>query len=109
MFFDGDPYSCTLPYVATSALALITPTNLGATAITFKASIAPDGTFIDVNDETGAKITVTVHTSNAGWADLTNIFPASVRFVKIVSGTSLANAKDITLATLAVASPKQGS
>lgn len=87
-------------------VGLITPASLGATAITFKAATTDNGTFIDVNDETGAKITVTVHTSNAGWADLTNIFPASVRFVKVVTGTALANAKDITLATLSVASPK---
>lgn len=72
-----------------SPVAIITPASLGATTFTFTAATSPTGTFYPVNDQTGTAITVTVSTSAAGWADITSIFPASVQYVKVISGTSI--------------------
>jgi hypothetical protein len=70
-------------------MALITPASFGATSITFEAATTFGGTYTPVYDETGAAITITVSSTNAGWYDLTNIFPASVQFVKLVASASI--------------------
>lgn len=72
-----------------SPIAIVTPASLGATTFTFTSSVTLGGTYYPVNDATGATITVTVSATNGGWADITSIFPASVQFVKLVSGTSM--------------------
>lgn len=71
-----------------SPMALVTPATFGATSITFKASI--DGTtYYTVNDDTGLPITITVSSTAAGWADITNVFPASVgSFIQLVTNTA---------------------
>jgi hypothetical protein len=70
-------------------MALVIPASFGASTITFEAAPTTDGTYAPVYDETGAAISITVNASTAGWYDLTNIFPASVRFVKLVAGSSI--------------------
>lgn len=72
-------------------MAIITPASLGATAITFQSAIAADGTFYPVLKDDGTALTVTVSSTVAGWYDITSIFPASVQYIKIVSGTSITN------------------
>lgn len=72
-------------------MAIVTPASFGATSITFQASDSPTGTFRAVYNDTGAAITVTVSSTLTAWTDITSIFPASVQFVKLVSGTSITN------------------
>lgn len=84
-------------------LALVTPASLGATSITFLWCETASGTYIPVNDHTGAAITVTVSTSAAGLADLTTIFPASVSllgklnlgWLKLKAGASITASVDV--------------
>lgn len=78
-------------------VAIITPASLGATAITFTAALTSGGTYLPVKNEAGNSITVVVDTSSAGWYDLTNIFPSSVRFIKVVANASIT--KNLTLVT----------
>ncbi len=76
-------------YSKGAPMAIVTPASFGATAITFEAATSANGTFAPVNKEDGTAISVTVSDTAAGWADLTNIFPASVRYVKLVAGSSI--------------------
>lgn len=79
-------------------VGLITPASLGVTAIKFKAATAADGTYLPLKDETGTEISVTVDTSNAGWYDLSDIFPVSVRHIKLSVASTIT--KNVTLATM---------
>lgn len=73
-------------------IAIVTPASFTATSITFQHSTTQDGTFYDVYDDTGAKITITVSGSNASWTDITNVCPASCGgFIKLVASTSITN------------------
>lgn len=79
-------------------MALVVPASFTATSISFTAAVrALDGTYYTVKNESGATITVTVDGTNAGWYDLTNIFPASVRFVKLVASTSITNTAELVV------------
>lgn len=81
-------------------VGFVTPASLGTTALSVQAATTENGTYIDVVDETGAVITATVSTSAANWCDLTNIFPASIRFIKLKAGTSIT--ADVILANTAI-------
>ena len=76
-------------YTRQAPMGLVIPDSFGATSITFEASTAIDGTYYAVKDESGAAITVTIDGTTGAWYDLTNIFPASVKFVKLVASTSI--------------------
>ena len=76
-------------------VGMMIPAGFTATTISFQASDTLAGTYAPVKDETGATITVTVDGTNASWVDLTNIFPASVKFMKLVAGTSITNTVEL--------------
>lgn len=88
--WSGSATSLEVPILSNgSPMALVLPASFGATSITFTASITPGGTHYPVKKEDNTSITVTVDSTNSGWYDLTNIFPASVRYVKLVASTSI--------------------
>lgn len=70
-------------------MGLVIPASFGATSVTFEAAPTADGTYYPVRDDRGQAITVTIDGTNAAWYDLTNIFPASIRWVKLVAGSSI--------------------
>lgn len=82
-------------------MALVIPNSFGATSITLTASKSLGGAYYPVVDETNTAITITVDGTTGKWYDLTNIFPASVKFVKFVASTSITKeatlvARDVT-------------
>lgn len=71
-------------------VAVVTPASFGQTSITFQHATTIDGTFYDVYDYTGTKITLTVSSSAASWTDITSVFPASCGgFLKLITGGSV--------------------
>lgn len=97
---DNSTTSAAIDIAGTRIVGLVTPASLGATVVTFLASTSLAGTYVDVNDADGAALSITVSTSSAGWADLTSVFPASIRFIKIKVNATIT--KNITLITAPV-------
>lgn len=67
-------------------LGIVTPASFSASEITFKASPALESSsYLDVYNSDGELITVTVDSSNAGYYDLTSVFPGSVSNVQLAA------------------------
>jgi hypothetical protein len=80
---------------AESIMSLLVPASFGLAAITFQASLTKGGTFYAVYASTGAAITVTVSATAAGIYDLTSIFPAGVRYIKLAVASAIT--KDVQI------------
>ena len=79
-------------------VALQTPAALTGTTITFTACLTADGTFLPVYDDAGTAYSVTVSTSRHIYVDERKLWAAP--FIKLVSGSSEAAERTITLMTM---------
>jgi hypothetical protein len=77
------------------------PASFTATSLRFQASETLTGTYADVKNEAGNNIVITVDGANASWIDLTNVFPISVKFGKLVASTSITNTVELIQRKLA--------
>lgn len=91
---NGATTSDALDLAGCTLTGIVFPASMTGTAMTF--SVSHDGTtFRAMKDSTGANISITI-TSSAHIALLASDF-ASVRYIKLVSGSAETGAKTITI------------
>jgi len=66
-------------------MGVLTPTSLGSAQVSFKGALSFTGDYFDVYDSANALIKLTVDSSSARYYDMTSVFPAGVRYVKLVA------------------------
>ncbi len=85
----GQSLSAAINLSAYKIMSIITPASIGgATSITFQASATENGTFVDVYDDAGTEVSVTVAASRAIGLDATAAELASLGWVKFRTGTT---------------------